>query len=98
MLEEVRYWWSSPPPIGKVKVFYTGHPEPITIPRYISVRDRVTLRGALVPEYQNFLAKAFVKLGLTKTHKRRVRLAKLIHRIESIFRAGGPSVRLESIF
>lgn len=81
-----------PPPIGKVKVFYTGHPEPITIPKYISVRDRVTLRGALVPEYQNFLAKAFAKLGLTKTHKRRVRLAKLIYRIESIFRAGGKPV------
>ncbi len=81
-----------PPPIGKVKVFYTGHPEPVTIPQYLSVKDRVTLRGALVPEYQNSLVKFFVKLGLTKTHSRRVKLAKIIHRVESIFRAGGKPV------
>ncbi|MCE4629218.1 MAG: hypothetical protein F7C82_02970, partial [Desulfurococcales archaeon] len=62
------------------------------IPQYLSVKDRVTLRGALVPEYQNSLVKFFVKLGLTKTHSRRVKLAKIIHRVESIFRAGGKPV------
>lgn len=38
-----------PKPIGRVKLYYTGHPEPLTIPRYIRVKGRVTVRGGLVP-------------------------------------------------
>ncbi len=77
-----------PKPFGEVKVFYTGHPEPITIPKYLRVK-RVTLKGALVPEWQNSLVALFVKLRLTKTAERKRRLSKLIHSIEDVFRAGG---------
>lgn len=78
-----------PPPIGKARVFYTGHPEPVTIPRYIPVKRNVELKGGLVPAWQNSLARLFVSLRLTTTKSRKRRLAKLIHSIEGIFRAGG---------
>ncbi|RLG50198.1 MAG: hypothetical protein DRN96_08325 [Thermoproteota archaeon] len=77
-----------PKPFGEVKVFYTGHPEPVTIPKHLKV-ERVTLKGALVPEWQNSLVALFVKLGLTKTPGRKRKLSKIIHSIEDLFRAGG---------
>ncbi|MBO8181449.1 MAG: saccharopine dehydrogenase NADP-binding domain-containing protein [Archaeoglobus sp.] len=76
------------PEIGKVKTVVCGHPEPITIPKYIQVKNAI-LRGALVPEGQNSLIKLFVKLGFTSTNYRKEKLSKTIHRIEGIFRTGG---------
>ncbi|MCS7286632.1 MAG: saccharopine dehydrogenase NADP-binding domain-containing protein [Anaerolineae bacterium] len=77
-----------PPPLGKVKVFHCGHPEPITIPRYIKARN-VSLKGALVPEWNNKLLNIFSAFGLINTPARRERIARLIHPIEGLFRAGG---------
>jgi saccharopine dehydrogenase (NAD+, L-lysine-forming) len=37
-----------PEPVGRVEVFHSGHPEPTTIPRYISVKD-VSCKGGIVP-------------------------------------------------
>ena len=42
--EEVRF----PDPIGVVPVYHTGHPEPVTLPRYIEA-EVVSLKGGLVP-------------------------------------------------
>ena len=36
-----------PQPVGPVPVYHTGHPEPITIPRFIPGLEEVTLRGGL---------------------------------------------------
>jgi saccharopine dehydrogenase-like NADP-dependent oxidoreductase len=77
------------PHIGRLKLYYAGHPEPLTIPRSIRVLDRVTLRGCLVPQWQNGLARLFIRLGLTSTRDRIERLAKILHKIEDVFRAGG---------
>lgn len=78
-----------PEPIGDVGVLYCGHPEPLTIPKYIEGVRTCTLKGALIPEWQNSLAKVFVKLGLTGGRRRKHWLAKAIHAIEDVFRAGG---------
>lgn len=77
-----------PRPFGNSSVYYTGHPEPITIPLYLKVKT-VKIKGGLNPDWQNKLAKIFVNLRLTKTHRRRKILAKFIHKIEDLFRSGG---------
>lgn len=77
-----------PPPLGKVRVFHCGHPEPITIPRYIKAKT-VSLKGALVPDWNNKILEVFSALGLINTPTRMERMARLIHSIEGIFRVGG---------
>ncbi len=37
------------PPVGKLEVYYTGHPEPVTLPRYIKGVKNVSIKGALFP-------------------------------------------------
>ncbi|MEX2707184.1 MAG: saccharopine dehydrogenase NADP-binding domain-containing protein [Candidatus Freyrarchaeum guaymaensis] len=36
-------------PIGSLEVYYTGHPEPVTLPRYIKGVKNVTIKGGLYP-------------------------------------------------
>ncbi len=83
--EEVLY----PEPIGKAYSYYTGHPEPVTIPRYLKGLDTVEVKGGLIPDWQNSLGKFFVAIHLTNTASRRRRLSKFIHKIEDVFRSGG---------
>lgn len=78
-----------PNPFKQTPTYYTGHPEPITIPKFLEGLKEVKLKGALVPDWQNKLAMFFVKLGLTKTPNRKRNLAKFIHSIEDVFRSGG---------
>ncbi len=61
-LERVQF----PEPVGAIDVFHAGHPEPITIPRYINART-VTLKGGLVESYLVKLCNALVRLKLTDT-------------------------------
>jgi len=75
-------------PLGKVEVFHCGHPEPLTIPRYIKA-DTVFLKGGLTPRWNNRLGEFLVRLGLSKTHQRIARTSRIIHRLEGIIGAGG---------
>jgi len=77
-----------PQPLGRVSVFHCGHPEPLTIPRYIQVAN-VSLKGALVPDWNNALCSVFARLGLIGTPAKNLRVARIIHSIEGIFRLGG---------
>jgi saccharopine dehydrogenase-like NADP-dependent oxidoreductase len=77
-----------PEPLGKVPVYHCGHPEPLTIPRYIKART-VSLKGALVPDWNNKLAPLFARLGLIGTPEKNLRTARIVHAIEGIFRVGG---------
>lgn len=52
-------------PVGEVTLYHVGHPEPITLPKYIPNVKHVTNLGALLPEYQNQMFKVLVDLGLT---------------------------------
>lgn len=47
-----------PEPVGRVEVFHSGHPEPITVPRYISVKD-VSCKGGIVPVW---IGQEFIRL------------------------------------
>lgn len=37
------------PPVGKLEVVLTGHPEPVSLPRYIRGLKNVSIKGALYP-------------------------------------------------
>lgn len=84
-----------PKPIGNIKLYYTGHPEPITIPRYLKVRSSVTIRGGLVPSWQNSFTKFLLKTLKIDSDVKVENLAKWIHKIEDVFRAGG--LRLSAV-
>jgi len=53
-----------PKPIGTWEVAHAGHPEPVTIPRYIKVKN-VYNKGGVWPSDLNDVAKVFSTLGLT---------------------------------
>lgn len=54
-------------PIGEVRLYHVGHPEPVTLPRYIPGVKKVTNYGALLPKEQNQLFKTFVEVGLASS-------------------------------
>lgn len=67
-----------PDPIGPVTVYHVGHPEPVTLPRFVRGLQEVRLKGGLSQPTLNALAVAFGRLGLTATHRRRQRLTAVI--------------------
>ncbi len=83
---------SFPEPIGRLKLYYTGHPEPVTLPRHVKVKDRVTVRGGLIPPWQNAFAKFLMRALNVNSDVKAERLAKLIHKVEGVFRVGGLKV------
>ena len=74
-----------PAPIGKVSTFHLGHPEPVTLPRYLEGVKEVTLKGGLVENYLNGLAKLVAAMGLTSTPARKQRLGKFMKRLLPLF-------------
>ncbi len=57
---------SFPDPIGKIYVYHTGHPEPITIPQHFNGIEEVTLKGGVNEDFFNRLARFLGKLGIDK--------------------------------
>lgn len=53
-----------PDPIGKVNVVNTGHPEPITIPRYIEGVKNVSCKGSIYPQWAAEEFMRFLSYGL----------------------------------
>jgi len=52
------------PEIGRYKVYLYPHPETITLPRYIRVKNRVTNLGLVLPPEYAYLIRALVRAGL----------------------------------
>jgi lysine 6-dehydrogenase len=44
-------------PLGECLISYVGHPQPLTIPRYIKGVKRVVIKGALIPRWVDQLIK-----------------------------------------
>jgi len=87
-----------PEPIGKVDTYYTGHPEPITIPIFLKGVKQVTVRGSLVPDWQNHLVSQFADIGMTENRiidvngvkvSSRQFLVSFVYETMEQFRAGG---------
>ncbi|HZW67966.1 MAG TPA: saccharopine dehydrogenase NADP-binding domain-containing protein [Pseudogracilibacillus sp.] len=58
-----------PEPLGMVRVYDIGHPEPITIPHFYPELKKVTNKGALLPTKVVDNLKMFFDLGLGSTEK-----------------------------
>ncbi|MBD3227496.1 MAG: hypothetical protein GF329_04835 [Candidatus Lokiarchaeota archaeon] len=71
-----------PRPIGIAKVFDVGHPEPITLPKFITGLKNVSVKGGIVPFWAtNFFKKNYVDKNRTNTpekiHESALELKKL---------------------
>lgn len=74
-----------PTPLGKITVFHLGHPEPVTLPRYLPGVQAVSLKGGLAENYLHSLAKTIVALGLTSTASRKQKLGTLMKKMLPLF-------------
>lgn len=54
-------------PFGPCEVHFVGHPEPLTIPRYIQGVKRVVNKGGLLPRWVNDEVRALSSWGFTST-------------------------------
>lgn len=83
-----------PQPVGAIDVYYTGHPEPLSIPRFIEGLDEVTLRGGLSEPLVARITLLLTRLGLTKTPAARERLLRLMRPFLPLLeKLGGQSSR-----
>lgn len=64
-------------PLGTCVVRYVGHPQPITMPRYIEGVKKVVIKGALIPEWVDQLIKEQKETGFLGTEPVEVRGAKV---------------------
>lgn len=60
-------------PLGTCTVRYVGHPQPITIPRYIKDVKKVVIKGALIPAWVDELIKEQKETGFLGTEPLEVR-------------------------
>ncbi len=67
-----------PPPVGRVNCYHLGHPEPVTLPRFMSGLRTVTLKGGLSEQPLNELAIWLGRLRLTDTPAKKDVLGKII--------------------
>jgi lysine 6-dehydrogenase len=65
-------------PLGTCRVSYVGHPQPITIPRYIEGVKKVVIKGALIPEWVDALIKEQKDTGFLSTEPVSVRGGKVV--------------------
>jgi lysine 6-dehydrogenase len=64
-------------PLGTCVVRYVGHPQPITIPRYIEGVKKVVIKGALMPLWVDELIKEQKQTGFLSTEPLEVRGTKV---------------------
>ena len=80
-----------PAPLGLCQVSHCGHPEPVTIPRFIDSLTDVTVKGGLVPKWNNKAVKVAVRAGMTRDDRSIDRTARSIHKMGKLFQLGGPN-------
>ncbi|MDD5748672.1 MAG: saccharopine dehydrogenase NADP-binding domain-containing protein [Actinomycetota bacterium] len=86
-----------PAPMGEIFVYHLGHPEPVTIPRYIPA-STVTLKGGLMEEEMNTAARILSKLHLTSTEERKDRVGKVIKALSPVmFKIGKPETPISAL-
>jgi lysine 6-dehydrogenase len=65
-------------PLGACKVRYVGHPQPITIPKYIPGVKKVVIKGALIPPWVDDLINEQNETGFLSTDALNVRGTEVI--------------------
>lgn len=86
-----------PDPMGEIFVYHLGHPEPVTIPRFIPART-VTLKGGLMEQELNEVAIVLAKLRMTSTEGRKDLIGKLIKFVSPVlYKLGKPEYPVSAI-
>lgn len=67
-----------PAPVGRVNCYHLGHPEPVTLPRFLPGLRTVTLKGGLSEQPLNNLAIWLARLHLTDTPAKKDMLGQII--------------------
>jgi len=67
-----------PQPVGRVNCYHLGHPEPVTLPRFLHGVKTVTLKGGLSEQPLNDLAIWLARLRLTNTPAKKDVLGQII--------------------
>jgi saccharopine dehydrogenase (NAD+, L-lysine-forming) len=65
-------------PLGDCLISYVGHPQPLTIPRYIKGVKRVVIKGALIPTWVDQLIKEQNETGFLSTEPIEVKGGKVV--------------------
>ena len=65
-------------PLGECLISYVGHPQPITIPRYIKGVKTVVIKGALIPRWVDKLIKEQKEMGLLSNERIEVKGTKVV--------------------
>ncbi len=78
-----------PAPLGRCHVSHCGHPEPLTLPRFLPSLTDVTVKGGLVPRWNNRAVKVAVRAGLTRDDRSIDKTARAIHKTGRLFQLGG---------
>jgi lysine 6-dehydrogenase len=65
-------------PLGDCLISYVGHPQPLTIPRYIEGVKRVVIKGALIPLWVDRLIKEQKETGLLDKEPLEIRGTKVV--------------------
>ncbi len=84
-------------PMGKVKTFNLGHPEPITIPRYLTEVKTVTLKGGLKETPISNFVKGMSKIGMTNSPAKKEILGKMFKKTMPLLHNIGPEESFSSI-
>jgi saccharopine dehydrogenase (NAD+, L-lysine-forming) len=66
------------PPLGTCVVRYVGHPQPITIPKYIEGVKKVVIKGALIPLWVDELIKEQKETGFLSTEAVEIKGTKVV--------------------
>jgi saccharopine dehydrogenase-like NADP-dependent oxidoreductase len=74
-----------PLPLGRIHTYHLGHPEPVTIPLYLQDVKAVVLKGGLVENYINNMARLLSSLGLTNTPAKKQALGKMMKALLPLF-------------
>ncbi len=85
-------WVDFPEPIGRVNAYVCGHPEPLTVPRYLPKLRSVVLRGYLLPHEMQQIAKGMIDLDLLNTDKKKEAMAALLQPVLPLFAHLGEGV------
>lgn len=81
-----------PPPVGQVNCYHLGHPEPVTLPRFLPGVRTVTLKGGLSEQPLNELGIWLARLRLTDTPAKKEALGRVIKAVlPALSRLGRPA-------
>ncbi len=83
--------------LGEVFTYNVGHPEPVTLPRYLTGVQKVTLKGGLKENSLNHLTRCLASLRLTGTPRKKQVLGKIVNSSMPLLKKLGPSTGCSGI-